>query len=163
MLGVTISIIHVENIFYSLDTLEEAFAEILSYKPLYIVSGSNSAIIGYQTAENEYSYNFYLKIERGYRETYFWETKEIYHVMCSFGNFTIYNVKNTDDYYLMGIYITAEDTTVIIDSTGKSIDYTMLSDNHGETAEKIFDICEKVEYTQEKYFVSFDGTTTNFE
>lgn len=116
----------IENIFIQFKTPENVFHYVNSGKIDDIIYGENSCMVIYSDSDSTGSHFIVSKTEKGYRIPGYFETKHVLHKFDKSGCFDIYNAAGTDDYYIVGTFISKNDDINIIDSSNEPIKKIMI-------------------------------------
>lgn len=135
------------NHFSNFKTPENAFNFTHSEKIVDIIQGDESCMIIYKTDDNVLSWDFVLKSENKYKIPYDFTSKQVLQSLSKKGNFSIYNVKGTNDYYITGIIVTESDNLTIVNSDNININYIIANeiivDNKKQKTIYIYDTIKK--------------------
>ena len=135
------------NHFSNFKTPENAFNFTHSEKIVDIIQGDESCMIIYKTDDNVLSWDFVLKSENKYKIPYDFTSKQVLQSLSKKGNFSIYNVKGTNDYYITGIIVTESDNLTIVNSDNININYIIANeiivDNKKQKTIYIYDTINK--------------------
>lgn len=135
------------NHFSNFKTPENAFNFTHSEKIVDIIQGDESCMIIYKTDDNVLSWDFVLKSENKYKIPYDFTSKQVLQSLSKKGNFSIYNVKGTNDYYITGIIVTESDNLTIVNSDDININYIIANeiivDNKKQKTIYIYDTINK--------------------
>lgn len=114
--------IPVINCFANFKTPESAFAFSHTQEIADVVEGEESCMVFYKQDNNSYSQEYFLKIKDRYKITSSFSAKEIYNNCSKYGDYSVYNVKGTNDYYLIGfLTLTDENSLTVINSKNEEV------------------------------------------
>ncbi len=145
----------VENIFTEFKSPENVFNYMCNGKIDDIVYGKQSCMIIYSDYNKTISHLIIPKNEKGYKIPSYFYSKKVFHKFDRSGNFDIYTMKGTDDYYLLGNTLSDESEQIIVDSNGKQINFTAY--NMGDTDTKTVILYSYVENFTSDYYLIFNG------
>jgi hypothetical protein len=129
IVGGAISIIPVENFFVTFESPQEALNYQKSGDMITFCEGSASACIMYESGKTSSGTMFVRKTNNGYNLCSFFEVREVSTALNAPLYVSIYNLKDTNDYYLEMIGIIGEgDIVQVEDSLSTSFD--LLYQNH---------------------------------
>lgn len=152
----------VENLFINFKTPESVF-EYASYGEINdIVYGNNSCMVVCSKGGNNIGQYIIPKKEEVYKISGYFDTKKAFHKFDKSGNFDVYNLSGTSDYYVIGIMRVIGNETNIKDSNNinvKSIAFE--SGDNGKT--KTLLIYAFVENFTNDYFLLVNGEKIVFE
>lgn len=112
----------IENKFIKFETAEDVFKYIHTGDILDITYGNDSCMVYYRNSNNSYSYCFVEKNLDSYKIISRIKINKIYKSFSSKGNFEIYNIRGTNDYYFLGLVNSEVEQIELIDSKGEIID-----------------------------------------
>lgn len=98
---ITLVITPVENMFFSFDTAEEAFAYSHREKIFGIAYGKNSAMILYNIDKTTYSYCIIPKKEEKWKLDSYFTYKEVLNKYFEDKKITLYKHRSSNDYYII--------------------------------------------------------------
>lgn len=93
------SMFPVENLFISFSSPESAFSYTQIGKINQIVDGQESCLIVYTKENGAVSHCIFPLTDKGYKIPNLFAVSRVSHVLNKEGAFTLYRLKNTDDYY----------------------------------------------------------------
>lgn len=106
----------VENLFINFKTPQGVFNYSCNGKIEDIVYGNNSCLVF-----SSDTYNIIPKIEKGYKISTMFSTKTVCKKIDRDGSFKVYNVSNTNDYYIWGTTISIGNDIIITDSNNSEL------------------------------------------
>ena len=135
------------NYFSNFETPEDAFDFLHSEKIVDIIKGDESCMIIYKTDDNVLSWDYVLKSEDKYKIPYDFSSKQVFQSLSEKGNFSIYNIKGSNDYYITGIIVTENDNLTIVNSDNINVNYIIANeiivDNKKQKTIYIYDTIKK--------------------
>lgn len=114
------SALPVENLFIDFKTPEDVFSYSYSYQIDEIIDGQESCMLKYQEKKSKYGYCFIPKTNKGYKIPHYLQEKKVSEKLDSNGYFEVYNVKETNDYYISATVILKEGKNGIEIYNGKN-------------------------------------------
>lgn len=114
-------ILPVENLIISFKSPESVFNYTHLGKINDIVYGEKSCMIVYSEGEDKSGNYIIPKSEKGYKIPNYFTVKNVSHKFSKDGCFDVYNVLETDDYYIFGSIISKDSTITIFDNNNKPI------------------------------------------
>ena len=148
------NILPVENLFITFKTPESVFEYILSGEILDVVHGNNSSMVIYSNG-NARSRITIPKTENGYKISNGFDEKRIFHKFDEDGDFKVYNIRGTSDYYISAIVVSTENEINIFDSNREEVNHYI--EIIPQTSTKIIRINHFVEgFTNDYYLLIND-------
>lgn len=111
----------VENLFFSFKSPDKVLNYYQGGKVEDILNGNDSSMIIYSDRNSVVSHFIVPKSEKGYKIPSLFSVKKISYKFDRDGNFDIYNILGTNDYYVVGSIISEESVINIIDSNNKPV------------------------------------------
>ena len=100
ILLVSIWLFPFENLFLTFKTPENVAKYMGGKSPVITASGENSSVVLCEKKSNQYQTVFTRKSNNGYKLCAFYEKETVATARINHLTFSIYHIKNTDDYYL---------------------------------------------------------------
>lgn len=116
------------NYLSNFDTPKNAFDFTHSEKIVDIIQGDESCMIIYKTDDNVLSWDYILKSDNKYKIPYDFISKQVFQSLSKKGNFNVYNVKGTNDYYIIGIIVTENDNLTIVNNNNINVNYIIANE-----------------------------------
>ena len=101
--GIILSVLPIENLFITFKTPQDVFWYKCVGEIEGIIQGEDSCIIFYSKGKSSYSHEIMLKSEKGYKLPSLLFTNTVSKSHDENGIIEIYNVSNTNDYYILGV------------------------------------------------------------
>lgn len=149
------SLLTIENLFINFKSPEDVFNYSCSGKIEDIVYGNNSCMVVYSTGDNSYSYSIMPKSAKGYKISNLFSTKIILNKFDKDGDFKVYNVLKTNDYYVFGTTISKDNKINIVDSNDKEV--RIIIEIMGNTETKTVLMYSFIENFTNEYFILING------
>lgn len=114
----------VENLFINFKSPQSVFNYANFGKIDEIIYGQDSCMVIYAKGNSTGGHYIIPKTEKGYKIPSYFATKKIYHKFDENALFDVYNIKNTQDYYVFGVvHLKETDNQLdIFDGEDKKID-----------------------------------------
>lgn len=148
----------VENIFIDFKSPEKVFYYTDTGEINDVLYGKESCVIIYSDRNTTCSHCIIPKTENGYKIPGYFSVKRISHKFDRNGNFDVYNVSGTDDYYVIGTIISNESDQVIADSRGAPVENIAV--RMGDTQTKTVITYSYVENFTNDYYLVINGIKT---
>ena len=113
--------IRISNHFMSFDNPESVYHLSHSEEITDIVYGDDSCLIIFSKGKNDYGTYYVPKSENGYEIPKSFSTKKVDAFFVNNGILDVYNVSGTNDYYIIGMIITSESPSAIVNSDNKIV------------------------------------------
>ena len=121
ILCVTLCLMPLKRNFVTFRTPEELFDNCCDGTIENIIYGDNSCMIYYLSSESTYSYEFAENKGNGYKVVGISSRKRLSHKFNSSGTLEVYHIKNTDDYYVVGIIGSIDKTIEVYSGDNKIV------------------------------------------
>lgn len=92
----------IENLFINFKSPESVFNYANSGNIYKIIYGQESCMVIYSKGNSTFGHYIMPKTEKGYKVPSYFDTKKVSHKFDKNGLFDVYNVKETQDYYIFG-------------------------------------------------------------
>lgn len=119
-------VISIENHLCNFKTPESVFNFTHTGEIICTVEGKDSCMIAYSKGKNQYSEEYILKSENGYKIPYEFLTKSVYRGFTDYGYLNVHRVSGTNDYYITGSVNTSETPETIVNSKDEEIKYIVI-------------------------------------
>lgn len=148
----------IENLFVKFKTPEKVFNYTHKGEIHDIAYGENSCLIMYKDQHNSISHYIIPKIENGYQIPKYFAVKNVSSKFDKDGKFDIYNIKGTQDFYVVGTVLSNSSEHSIVDSLGNSVQYIVIDMEDSNT--KILIIYSCVHDFNSDYYFYINGVKT---
>lgn len=116
------------NYFTNFKTPEKAFNFVYDEEIIDIVEGEESCMIVYKEDNNNFGQDYILKSEKEYKILNNFSLKKVANTIDEKGSFNIFNINGTNDYYIIGLISTYEESLNIISNDNKKIQYIVINE-----------------------------------
>lgn len=148
----------VENLFVDFKSPESVFNYTNFGEVNDIVYGKESCMVIYTDRNSSGGHYIIPRSEKGYKIPSFFASKKVSNKFDKDGNFDVYNVSGTNDYYVVGIILSDTVEPEIIDSENRPVKY--ITADMGDTETKTVVIYSYVENFNNDSYLIIDGVKT---
>lgn len=148
----------VENLFVDFKSPESVFNYTNFGEVNDIVYGKESCMVIYTDRNSSGGHYIIPRSEKGYKIPSFFASKKVSNKFDKEGNFDVYNVSGTNDYYVVGIILSNTVEPEIIDSENRPVKYITI--DMGDTETKTVVIYSYVENFNNDSYLIIDGVKT---
>lgn len=148
----------VENLFVGFKSPESVFNYTNFGEVNDIVYGKESCMVIYTDRNSSGGHYIIPRSEKGYKIPSFFASKKVSNKFDKEGNFDVYNVSGTNDYYVVGIILADTVEPEIIDSENRPVKYITI--DMGDTETKTVVIYSYVENFNNDSYLIIDGVKT---
>ena len=148
----------VENLFVDFKSPESVFNYTNFGEVNDIVYGKESCMVIYTDRNSSGGHYIIPRSEKGYKIPSFFASKKVSNKFDKDGNFDVYNVSGTNDYYVVGIILSDTVEPEIIDSENRPVKYITI--DMGDTETKTVVIYSYVENFNNDSYLIIDGVKT---
>lgn len=110
-----------ENLIINFKSPESVFNYTRTGKIDDIVYGEESCMVIYSKGNNTGGHFIIPKTEKGYKIPSYFSIKKVSDKFDRDGDFDIYNVKKTNDYYVFGTMLSKDNEIIILDSNNNEV------------------------------------------
>ena len=121
--GTVSSLLPIENLFIDFKSPESVFHYYQSGKVDDVIYGNNSSMVIYSKNGSSGGHFIIPKSTRGYKVPSLFSVKKVSKKFDTDGNFDVYHVLGTDDYYIFGTTFLKGNEITIVDSNGRPVKY----------------------------------------
>jgi len=148
----------VENLFVNFKSPESVFNYANSGEIDDILYGKESSMVLYTKQNNSGGHYIIPKTEKGYKIPNYFAAKKVASKFDKNGDFDVYNVSGTQDYYLVGITLSNTSEQNIVDSRNNSV--KNISIDMGDNKTKTVIIYSYIENFSSDYYLIINGVKT---
>lgn len=148
----------VENLFVDFKSPESVFNYTNFGEVNDIVYGKESCMVIYTDRNSSGGHYIIPRSEKGYKIPSFFASKKVSNKFDKDGNFDVYNVSGTNDYYVVGIVLSDTVEPEIIDSENRPVKYITI--DMGDTETKTVVIYSYVENFNNDSYLIINGVKT---
>lgn len=148
----------VENLFVDFKSPESVFNYTNFGEVNDIVYGKESCMVIYTDRNSSGGHYIIPRSEKGYKIPSFFASKKVSNKFDKDGNFDVYNVSGTNDYYVVGIILADTVEPEIVDSENRPVKYITI--DMGDTETKTVVIYSYVENFNNDSYLIIDGVKT---
>ena len=141
----------IENLFIDFQSPEDVFNYTSTGEIIDIIYGNDSCMIYYSTGPNSFSYLFVKKSENGYKISSNFSTKIVSKKFDQNGSFDVYNLSETNDYYIIGTINSEENTINIFNDKDEKVECEIK-----RVEDTGFIYCYIKDYT-DRYYIIING------
>jgi hypothetical protein len=151
------TLVPVENLFINFKSPESVFKYVGIGKIKNVNCGESSCMIIFTDKKNSYKYSYstVLKTSKGYKIGTTLSYKNVYTKKAGSKYLEVYNVVNTDDYYVFGLFSSKEVETRLSDSKNTEFKNVILSKEDADY--KTYITNAYVEDIDKDYYVTFES------
>lgn len=148
----------IENLFINFESPESVFKYTNFGEVEDVLYGKDSCIIIYSNRNSTGGCYIIPKTEKGYKIPNYFATKKVSNKFDRNGNFDIYNVLGTQDYYIVGTILSKTSEQDIFDSNNQPVKNIVI--DMGNTKTKTIIIYSYMENFNNDYYLLINGTKT---
>ena len=148
----------VENLFINFKSSESVFNYANFCEVNDILYGKESCMVIYTNQNNSGWHYIIPKTEKGYKIPNYFATKKVANKFDKNGNFDVYNVLGTQDYYIVGTILSNTSEQNIVDSQNHPVENIMI--DMGNTETKTVILYSYVENFNKDYYLIMNGIKT---
>lgn len=148
----------IENLFINFKSPESVFNYTNFGKVNDVLYGKESCMAIYSNWNSTGGHYIIPKTEKGYKIPNYFAIKKVSHKFDRNGNFDVYNVLGTQDYYVIGTILSNKSEQTIVDSHNESVKNIVIK--MGNTETKTVIIYSYVENFTNDYYLLINGTKT---
>ena len=149
------SLFPVENLFFDFHSPGRVLNYYQKGKVEDVLNGNDSSMIIYSERNSLASHFIVPKSEKGYKIPSLFSVKKVSHKFDKDGQFEVYNVMGTNDYYVVGTIILEESEINIIDSNSQLIKNIIIEMGNADT--KTVVLFSFVENFTSEYYLLING------
>lgn len=151
-LGSVSALFPVENLFVNFKSPTNVLNYYQTGKADDVINGNDSSMIIFSSGNSPGGHFIVPKSTKGYKIPSLFSVKKVSHKFDKSGLFDVYNVKGTNDYYVVGTTISKESEISVVDSNNEPIKNIVIE--MGNTDTKTILLFSFVEnFTSEYYFL----------
>jgi len=154
-LGSISALFPVENLFINFESPESVLHYYQNGEAKDTIYGRNSCMIIYSERGNLGGYFIVPKSAKGYKIPSLFSVRRVAHRFDQEGNFSVYNVLGTNDYYIIGSILSKEKEISITDSNNNAVQNIVMK--MGDTDTKTILIYTFVDNHISGYFLLING------
>lgn len=148
----------IENLFINFKSPESVFNYASFGKVDDVLYGKESCMVIYSNRNSTGGHYIIPKTEKGYKIPNYFYAKKVSNKFDSNGNFDVYNVLGTHDYYIIGTILSNASEQSIIDSHNQPVKNIIIDMSNTET--KTVMIYSYVENFNTDYYLLINGIKT---
>ena len=138
ILGSVSALIPVENLFFSFKSPDSVLQYYQTGKVDDILYGNDSCLIIYSKGSNLGGHLIVPKSAKGYKIPSLFSVNKVFHKLGRDGNFDVYNVLGTNDYYVVGTMISKDSAIDMVDSNNESVKTIIIEMENTDTKTVLF-------------------------
>ena len=148
----------VENLFVKFKSPESVFNYASFGEVNDILYGKESCMIIYTNQNSSGAHYIIPKTEKGYKIPNYFATKKVSNKFDKNGNFNVYNILGTQDYYIVGTILSSANEQNIVDSQNHPVENIIIDMGNSET--KTVVIYSYIENFNNDYYLIINGIKT---
>jgi hypothetical protein len=145
----------VENLFFSFKSPDEVLNYYQSGKTEDILNGNDSSMVIYSEGNSLGGHFIVPKSNKGYKIPSLFSVKKVANKFDKDGNFSVYNVLGTKDYYMVGTIISKENEISTVDSNNEEVKNIVVEMGNSDT--KTVLLFSFIENFTEEYHLMING------
>ena len=142
------------NHFVDFDSPESVYSFSHSGEIIDVVYGDDSCMIIYSKGKNKSGQYYIPKSEKGYKLPTGFITKRVSNFFTEDGSFNIYHVLKTNDYYIIGMVVSREVPTTIINNDNQEVKH-VIADIEGSELKTII-LYDYIDEPIDDYYLMID-------
>lgn len=148
----------VENLFVNFSSPESVFNYANFGEVNDILYGKESCMVIYTNQNSSGGHYIIPKTEKGYKIPNYFATKKVSNKFDKNGNFDVYNILGTQDYYMIGTIFSDTSEQNIVDNQNHPVENIII--DMGDTETKTVVIYSYVENFNSDYYLIINGIKT---
>ncbi len=121
-----------------------------------VIQGNGSSMVIYSKGSSSGGHFIVPKSTKGYKIPSLFSVKKVLHKFNKDGNFDVYNVSGTNDYYVVGTIITKENEINVVDSNNEQVRNIIAEIGNADI--KTILLFSFVENFTDEYYLLINGT-----
>lgn len=157
ILGTISCLFPVENLFINFKSPEDVLHYYQNGRVDDFIYGNNSCMIIYSEGSKLGGHFIVPKSAKGYEIPSFLSVKRISHRLDSNGDFKVYHVVGTDDYYIVGMTVSIEKDINIVDCNNNKVKSIIVKNGDADDSKTVFIFSFVKHFTNEHYILINGG------